>query len=151
MSLIDKNFLLGGDLPDYTQTLNQAELELHTRLQQQQWLAERIEYLKATILTLRNLSGKQQEPFGSFVGGLIGIDPNAGLTDNCRRILCGTNGPIAPTAIRDQLQASGIDLSRHPNPMAMIHTALSRLCGMGQAEEVRNLNTGKIIAYRWIR
>ena len=41
---------------------------------------------------------------------------------------------LSPTAVRDRLQAVGMDLGHYANPLAAIHTVLKRLVESGEAQ-----------------
>ena len=72
-----------------------------------------------------------------------------GLTDACRLALKTAGHPLTATEVRMQLEASGMDLSWHSNPLASIHTVLKRLCQSGEARFVPRARAKP--AYAWKR
>jgi hypothetical protein len=104
---------------DYRRALDAAVREYEQALADRAALDTRIAQLQQTIGTLTKLCG---------------FTPTVplGLTDACRMVLGNAATPLTPTAIRDRLDAVGVDLSRYSNPLAAIHTVLKRLVEAGE-------------------
>jgi hypothetical protein len=114
---------------DYRRALEAAVREYEQAIADRAALDGRIAQLQQTIGTLTKLCG---------------FTPTVplGLTDACRMVLRNAGAPMTPTAIRDRLQAVGLDLTRYANPLAAIHTVLKRLVEAGEvhAEDAEEAN-----------
>jgi hypothetical protein len=114
---------------DYRRALDAAVREYEQALADRAALETRLAQLQQTIGTLTKLCG---------------FTPTVplGLTDACRMVLANAATPLTPTAIRDRLDAVGVDLSRYSNPLAAIHTVLKRLVEAGElhAEDADEAN-----------
>ena len=104
---------------DYRRALDAAVREYERAMAERATLDSRIAQLQQTIGTLTRLCGfTPTVPFG--------------LTDACRMVLRNAGTPLTPTAVRDRLEAVGVDLGRYANPLAAIHTTLKRLVEAGE-------------------
>ena len=114
---------------EYRRALDAAVREYERAIADRAGLDSRIAQLQQTIGTLTRLCG---------------FTPTVplGLTDACRMVLRNAGVPLPPTALRDRLEAVGIDLSRYANPLAAIHTTLKRLVEAGEvhAEDADETN-----------
>src|SRR5262245_26501877 len=68
---------------------------------------------------------------------LCGYEPSVplGLTDACRLVLKNATHPLTALEVRDRLLSIGVDLEKHSNPLASIHTVLKRLHEAGELTE----------------
>ena len=114
---------------DYRRALDAAVREYERAIADRAALDGRIAQLQQTIGTLTKLCG-----FTPTVA--------LGLTDACRMVLRNAGASLTPTAVRDRLQAVGMDLGHYANPLAAIHTVLKRLVEAGEvhAEEADEAN-----------
>jgi hypothetical protein len=65
---------------------------------------------------------------------LCGYEPTVplGLTDACRLVLRNAAQPLTALEVRDRLASIGVDLEKHANPLASIHTVLKRMQRAGE-------------------
>jgi hypothetical protein len=68
---------------------------------------------------------------------LCGYEPTVplGLTDACRLVLRNATHPMTAVEVRERLASIGVDLEKHSNPLASIHTVLKRLHEAGELAE----------------
>jgi hypothetical protein len=68
---------------------------------------------------------------------LCGYEPTVplGLTDACRLVLRNATQPMTALEVRERLASIGVDLEKHSNPLASIHTVLKRLHEAGELAE----------------
>lgn len=95
------------------QELEQRKLELD-------FVVRRITQLEESIRTLKPLVSDDS------------IEPTIGLSELCAQIL--TSMPHIPMSASDMMQAlrfRGADVSGYSNPLAVLHTTLTRLCKPG--------------------
>jgi hypothetical protein len=81
---------------------------------------------------------------------LCGYEPTVplGLTDACRLVLRNATQPLTALEVRGRLASIGVDLDRHSNPLASIHTVLKRLHEAGElVERDRDDERSSRIAY----
>lgn len=104
----------------YRGTYEAAKQELAQRESELQFVLQRIEQLKQTIRSLEPLAHEEM------------VAPTATLSDLCANVLRSTEG-IAMSArnVVDALGYQGIDVSGYSNPLAVMHTTLTRLCRPG--------------------
>jgi hypothetical protein len=117
------------------QWLAGAEQELAQRLQEQANLSARIAQLQQTIAALRSVVANEQETH------------DVSLPKLCLQVLTfsGHNFQSVPS-IRTGLKAIGVEVPGQ-NPLAILHTALSRLVGNGLAES-RPVKPGAPLRFR---
>jgi len=97
-----------------------AKTELEQRKIELARLTNRIAQLEQTIITLEPLANDNS------------LAPVGGLPEMCRQILRSQPGAgFTATAVMQHLQAMGIDISGYSNPLAMLHTTLTRICKPG--------------------
>ncbi len=97
-----------------------AARELEQRKGELAFVIQRIAQLEETIAAL--------EPLAS--GG--GVAPTAGLSLLCRQILMSQPGAaFTAEAVMQHLAAMGVDMSGYSNPLAVLHTTLTRLIKPG--------------------
>jgi hypothetical protein len=116
---------------DYKRALATAIREYEALGQQRQDVDKRLAEVAQTIGTLSRLCG---------------LTPTVpmGLTDACRLVVRGAGVPVAPTDVRQRLQAIGFDLSKYANDLAAIHTILKRLNESGELRAIaRGPDPGK--------
>ena len=97
-----------------------AQQELEQRKAELSFLTQRITQLEETIRTLAPLANDD------------GVAPTAGLPDLCRQILMSQPG-VGFTAgdVMQRLGYMGVDISGYSNPLAVLHTTLTRLIKRG--------------------
>jgi len=117
------------------QWLAAAEQELAQRLEARQTLNQRITELQQIIQTLRPVLQNQEEM------------ADVSLPKLCLKILSFSGTSFQPpTQVRDGLRKLGLEVPGQ-NPMAVIHTTLSRLSNSGFAQG-RTPRLGAPIHYR---
>jgi hypothetical protein len=121
---------------DYRQALDAAVKEYEELGRQRREIDARLAQLAVTIGGLNRLCGFTANVFW-------------GMTDACRTVLRNAGHPMAPTEVRDRLEAIGLDLSKYANSLSAVHTVVKRLV---EAQEVRlvELESGRF-AYEWLR
>jgi hypothetical protein len=100
----------------YKSSYMAAVQELEQRQAELQFLEQRIAQLQETIRVLEPLANAE------------GTAPGSNLPELCRRVLMSQPG-IAFTAesVMQHLAALGVDISGYSNPLAVLHTTLTRL------------------------
>ncbi len=97
-----------------------AVQELQQRRAELTFVAQRISQLEETIAAL--------EPLASGSGAA----PTAGLSELCRQILMSQPGAaFTAETMMQHLAATGVDMSGYANPLAVLHTTLTRLVKPG--------------------
>jgi hypothetical protein len=97
-----------------------AVQELQQRRKELVFVQQRILQLEETIRVL--------EPLASEAG----VAPTAGLTELCRQVLMAQpNSQFTAELVMQHLAVMGIDMSGYSNPLAVIHTTLTRLVRPG--------------------
>jgi hypothetical protein len=93
-----------------------ARQELEQRRAELTFVTQRIAQLEETIRTLEPLANEQ------------GIAPTAGLPELCRQILKSQPGTgLTAADVMQRLAQMGVDVSGYSNPLAVLHTTLTRL------------------------
>lgn len=99
-----------------------AQQELQQRKAELQFVTQRIAQLEETIRTLEPLANEE------------GVTPTGSLPELCRQILMANNGEkLTAGQVLQQLTAMGVDISGYSQPLAVLHTTLSRICKPGSA------------------
>jgi hypothetical protein len=120
---------------EYRRALDAAVREYEKLFAEQAALESRLAQLKHSIAALTKLCG--YEPTVAL-----------GLTDACRLVLRNATQPLTALDVRDRLASIGVDLEKHSNPLASIHTVLKRLHDAGElAERDRDDERSTRIAY----
>ncbi len=97
-----------------------AVQELQQRKAELTFVAQRISQLEETIAALEPLAN------GS------GVAPTTGLSELCRQILMSQPGAsFTAEGVMQHLAAMGVDMSGYANPLAVLHTTLTRLVKPG--------------------
>jgi len=93
-----------------------AQHELEQRRAELTFVTQRIAQLEETVKTLEPLANEQ------------GVAPTAGLPELCRQILM-SQPELGFTAeeVMQRLALMGVDISGYSNPLAVLHTTLTRL------------------------
>jgi hypothetical protein len=107
---------------DYRRALDAAVREYEKLFAEHAALEGRLAQLKHSIAALTKLCG--YEPTVPL-----------GLTDACRLVLRNATQPLTALEVRDRLTAIGVELEKHSNPLASIHTVLKRLHDAGELVE----------------
>jgi len=107
---------------DYRRALDAAVREYERVVAEHAALEARLSQLKHSIAALTRLCG--YEPTVPL-----------GLTDACRLVLRNSADPLTALELRDRLVSIGVDLDKHSNPLASIHTVLRRLQESGELVE----------------
>jgi hypothetical protein len=107
---------------EYRRALDAAVREYEKLSAEHAALEGRLSQLKHSIAALTKLCG--YEPTVSL-----------GLTDACRLVLRNATQPLTALEVRGRLASIGVDLDRHSNPLASIHTVLKRLHEAGELAE----------------
>jgi hypothetical protein len=107
---------------DYRRALDAAVREYERLTIDHAALESRLSQLKHSIAALTRLCG--YEPTVPL-----------GLTDACRLVLRNSSDPLTAVELRHRLASIGVDLDRHANPLASIHTVLRRLQETGELVE----------------
>jgi hypothetical protein len=104
---------------EYRRALDAAVREYEKLIAKHAALEGRLAQLKHSIAALTKLCG--YEPTVPL-----------GLTDACRLVLRNATEPLTALEVRDRLASIGVDLEKHGNPLASIHTVLKRLHDAGE-------------------
>lgn len=97
-----------------------AVQEVAQRKAEQAFVAQRIAQLEETIKALEPLANE------------TGVAPTAGLAELCRQLLLSQPGfTFTAGAVMQHLATMGIDMSGYSNPLAVLHTTLTRLVKPG--------------------
>src|SRR6476660_4758603 len=107
---------------EYRRALDAAVREYEKLSAEHAALEARLSQLKHSIAALTKLCG--YEPTVPL-----------GLTDACRLVLRNATQPLTALEVRDRLASIGVDLEKHSNPLASIHTVLKRLHEAGELVE----------------
>jgi hypothetical protein len=107
---------------EYRRALDAAVREYEKLIADHAALEGRLAQLKHSIAALTKLCG--YEPTVPM-----------GLTDACRLVLRNATAPLTALEVRDRLSSIGVDLEKHANPLASIHTVLKRLHDAGELKE----------------
>jgi len=107
---------------EYRRALDAAVREYEKLFAEHAALESRLSQLKHSIAALTKLCG--YEPTVPL-----------GLTDACRLVLRNATQPLTALEVRDRLASIGVDLEKHSNPLASIHTVLKRLHEAGELVE----------------
>jgi hypothetical protein len=107
---------------EYRRALDAAGREYEKLFAEHAALEGRLSQLKHSIAALTKLCG--YEPTVPL-----------GLTDACRLVLRNATQPLTALEVRDRLASIGVDLEKHSNPLASIHTVLKRLHEAGELAE----------------
>ena len=101
----------------HKQALMELQKELQERVQQQQWIANRIQELTKAIEQVAPLAEDTTED------GL-----SLSLPQLCLRVLARYVGlGVSIPRIKEELRLMGVDLSGYRNQLAVLHTTLGRL------------------------
>src|SRR5262245_53771081 len=119
---------------EYRRALDAAVREYEKLLAERAALDGRLAQLQHSIAALTRLCG--YEPTVPL-----------GLTDACRLVLKNATQPLTALEVRDQLMSIGVDLGKHSNPLASIHTVLKRLHNAGELSERDRDNPSSRTAY----
>jgi hypothetical protein len=104
----------------YKSSYQAALQELEQRKKELEFVTLRIAQLEATIVNLEPLAN---EP---------GVAPTAGLPDLCRQILMAQpRAAFTAEMMMQHLASLGVDISGYANPLAVLHTTLTRLVKPG--------------------
>jgi hypothetical protein len=142
---------------DYKAALDAAHTEIGELLQQRTKLDDRLTQLKNTVdalsLLLKDTTPAVDDGFSKAYGQLVGVEglaaPGAGdmgISDAIRQILCGSQVPMSPTGIRNELAKRGFSLATYANPLAVIHNTLKRLMAQGEIFGLRD-RAQQVVAY----
>ena len=94
--------------------------ELQQRRNELQFVIQRIAQLEETIRTLEPLANQE------------GVAPTAGIAELCRQVLMSQPGcGFTAGQVMEQLARMGVDVSGYSNPLAVLHTTLTRLVRPG--------------------
>jgi hypothetical protein len=107
-------------LNPYKSSYLAAKQELEQRRNELSFVTQRIALLEQTI--------RQLEPLANEAG----VPPTAGLPELCRQILMSR--PSTEFTAPEMMQAlanMGVDISGYSNPLAVLHTTLTRLVKPG--------------------
>src|SRR5580765_2517539 len=107
---------------EYRRALDAAVREYEKLLAEHAAIERRLAQLKHSIAALTKLCG--YEPTVPL-----------GLTDACRLVMRNASQPLTALEVRDRLASIGVDLEKHSNPLASIHTVLKRLQEAGELTE----------------
>src|SRR5215470_18023397 len=107
---------------EYRRALDAAVREYEKLVAEHAALEGRLAQLKHSIAALTKLCG--YEPTVPM-----------GLTDACRLVLRNATQPLTAREVRDRLASIGVDLEKHSNPLASIHTVLKRLHDAGELRD----------------
>jgi hypothetical protein len=97
-----------------------AKQELEQRKAEMQFVAARIAQLEETIRMLEPLANED------------GAAPTSSLPDLCRQILMSkAREPFTAGQVMETLTQMGVDISGYSQPLAVLHTTLTRICKPG--------------------
>ena len=105
-----------GYINPYKSSYLAARQELVQRKAELTFVTQRIRQLEETIKTLEPLANEE------------GVAPTAGLPELCRQILMSQpRTAFSANDVMQQLALMGVDVSGYSNPLAVLHTTLTRL------------------------
>ena len=97
-----------------------AQIELQQRRAELIFVTQRIAQLEESIRVLEPLANDE------------GVAPTAGLPEICREILMSQPcAGFTAEVVMQHLSARGVDISKYSNPLALLHTTLTRLIKNG--------------------
>jgi hypothetical protein len=108
----------------YAEALADARAELEALLATRDELEVRIARVRQSIAALAALCNEPAQP-------------ELGLTDAVRSVLRGSVEALAPTDVKERVEALGVKLSSHSNALASVHTVLRRLAQSGEARSTQ--------------
>jgi hypothetical protein len=118
----------------YERALRNAEAELAREKRRREEKDQRIAQLEQIVSGLRALVTP-------------GVQASLGLTDAVRQVLQAASQPMRASDVRAELNALGKSLDDHRNPMASLHSILSRLIKHNDLMELSHEGT----KYYWWR
>ncbi len=131
--------------------LTTARTTLDDLLRKRQDIDRQILSYQRTVDSLSEILEKEHE--AELPPSLMPSDSDAsqtiGLTRAVRNILFEKGTPIGPTAVRDALIASGVNMEKYSSQMVVVHNTLKRLCASGEVERVPTSN-GTAFQYVWV-
>jgi len=134
---------------NYRKALYQAKQELAHELVERQKSDQRVARLQALITQLQDLCAEQdQKSFWNGIDRVVKADLRGGITETIRVLLKETALPMTATDLKTGIVARKYDLSRFQNPLAVIHTVLSRLVKSGEVKAIPQKYGKK--AYQWV-
>lgn len=119
---------------EYQKALSKAEQQLAEEKRELQHRQVRIARLEQTVAALRALTDPEYQS-------------ELGLTDAVREVLKTSTYALRPVDIRARVEAGGVNLAHHVNPMASLHAIITRLLNSKEVIEAF-LPTGKPV-YWW--
>jgi hypothetical protein len=126
---------------EYREIARKIQTELEELEIQQEEIERHIARLRQTLVGLAPLCEPQND---ALIAGFKQLMDSLSLSDAVRQILQATNGPLAPTEIKQRLIVMGKDLSTQKNVMASIHSLLKRLM---ESKEIESKDSG--LTYQW--
>jgi len=140
---------------EYNDTLKAARIELADLLDQRKQIDTRISQLKQAIMGLLPLA--QAEIDGEGTPEDINMKAlerelhrdmtSFGITDACREVLKGAEGPLTPKEIKERISLLNPALAKQGNLAASVHTVLKRLV---PKEAKSSTSENGHVVYRWI-
>jgi hypothetical protein len=113
-------FMAYAYINPYKSSYLAAIQELQLRENEIAFATQRIAQLKETIRTLEPLANEE------------GIAPTAGIAELCRQVLMSQPGSgFTAGEVMQFLAQMGVDISGYANPLAVLHTTLTRLVRPG--------------------
>ncbi|MGB8061235.1 MAG: hypothetical protein WCF26_05020 [Candidatus Sulfotelmatobacter sp.] len=111
---------------NYKKALSDAKAELLSLIQKRDETETRIAQLRQTIRALAEICEESPKEIELWMTRNASGRPS-GLTDAIRWVVRTSDKPLSPTEIRDELARRGFDLHGYQNPLASIHTVITRL------------------------
>jgi hypothetical protein len=134
---------------DYHDMLYEAKQDLARHLVRRQKLDQKIAHLHAVVRDLQNLCAERdRKQFEQGIDRLVKAHLKKGITEFTRVILEEKFFPITAGQLKQELEAKKLDIGRYANPLAVIHTVLTRLVQAGEVKVVPQKDGKK--AYQWI-
>jgi hypothetical protein len=112
-----------------TRAIEDMLRELNSLVQQRDKIQARISKVEAVVRALIDLVEDEGER-GTWNYCLAIVSRPSGLTEVIKRIM-RREGRLSGPEVRDRLIESGFPLSDYSNPLAVVHTTLSRLQDQG--------------------
>ena len=134
---------------NYRKALYQAKQELAHELIERQKSDQRIARLRALITQLQDAcAGQDQKRFWDSIERVVQADLKGGITETIRVLLKERSLPTTATELKAGIEARKYDVARFKNPLAVIHTVLSRLVKSGEVKVIPQKYGKK--SYQWI-
>lgn len=136
-------------ITNYRRALLEANQDLAHCLEERQKIDHKVARLQAVISDLQTLCAElDQKHFEKRVDRVVKAHLKVGVTELARVILKETFFAMTASDLKKSMEARKLDLSRYSNPLAVIHTVLTRLVQSGEVKVVPQTKGKK--SYQWV-